>query len=217
VVDGRIRSLESKKGAKREESRRTREKRTAGLARRDLPLRGESPHLTKPQGWLAGPQTEKGCKVIWHPSQHDDGTGSRREARIAGEPLCPREARVGTLGTGQDHVRWTWRKGGGWRQAHLDALVPHELEAGTSMFSAAPIPPEKGLIANHKRMQEHTHLAWFLGDTAGAKDTGDSCECWPHRPHAGSRHLLDATHGGPTCSRLDTGGSRQIGAESLNP
>ena len=86
--------------------------------------------------------------------------------RIAREPLCPREARVGTLRTGKDDFRVAWRSSDGRHQAHLDALVPHELETGTPMLSPAPIPPEKRLIPNPERMQEHAHLAWFLGDTA---------------------------------------------------
>jgi hypothetical protein len=65
---------------------------------------------------------------------------------------------MGTPRTGQDHIRWVWRSGG-WRQAHLDALVSHELYTGAPMLSAAPISPEERLTANHERMQEHTHLA----------------------------------------------------------
>jgi hypothetical protein len=45
--------------------------------------------------------------------------------------------------------------------------------------------------------------------TARAGDKADNCECWPHTPHASSHHLLDAAHGEPTSSRLDTGGCRK--------
>ncbi len=73
---------------------------------------------------------------------------------------------MSTLRTGQDDFRVIWRRCSGRHEAHLDALVPHKLETGAPMLSPAPIPPEERRIANHERMQEHTDLAWFLGDTA---------------------------------------------------
>lgn len=66
----------------------------------------------------------------------------------------------------QDCIYGGWRSGGGRRQAHLNALVSHELYAGTSMYSPAPIAPEERLIPNHERMQEHTHLTWLFGGAA---------------------------------------------------
>lgn len=71
-----------------------------------------------------------------------------------------------SLRAGQDRLRGGWRSGGGRRQAHLKALVSHELHAGAPMLSAAPIPPEERLIPNHERMQEYTHLAWLFGGAA---------------------------------------------------
>ena len=46
------------------------------------------------------------------------------------------------LWAGQDHVRFAWRSGGRRQQAHLEALVSHDLPAGASVCSAAPISPE---------------------------------------------------------------------------
>ena len=67
------------------------------------------------------------------------------------------------LRTGKDHVRGGRRSGGRRRQAHFEALVSHELDTGTSMFSAAPIPPEQRCGTNGERMQQHTDLAWLQG------------------------------------------------------
>ncbi len=47
------------------------------------------------------------------------------------------------LRTGEDHVRGGRLRGGGRRQAHLDALVSHELYTDAPMLSPAPIPPEE--------------------------------------------------------------------------
>ena len=63
-----------------------------------------------------------------------------------------------SLRAGEDPVRGGWRSGGR-RQAHLNALVSHELHAGTPMFSAAPIAPEERGRTNLARMQQHAHLA----------------------------------------------------------
>lgn len=80
-------------------------------------------------------------------------------ARIASQALCPPEARVSPLATCEDHVRGAWRSCDGWRQAHLDVLVPQELETGAPVFPAAPILPEQRRGSNDARMKKHTHLA----------------------------------------------------------
>ena len=87
-------------------------------------------------------QTERGGKDCWDAEQLDRDLSSRWSTRIASQPLCPREARVGTLRAGKDHLRFVRRSGGGRRQAHLDALVSHELYTGAPMLSAAPIPKD---------------------------------------------------------------------------
>ena len=70
------------------------------------------------------------------------------------------------LRAGQDHVRCAWRSGGRRRQAHLKALVSHELHTGTPVFSAAPIAPEQRGRADDEWMQKHTHLAGLRGSAA---------------------------------------------------
>ena len=84
-------------------------------------------------------QTERSGKDFWDAEQFDRDLTSRWSTRIASQPLCPREASVGTLRAGKDHLRFTWRScGGGW-QAHLDVLVSHELHTGAPVLSPAPI------------------------------------------------------------------------------
>lgn len=68
---------------------------------------------------------------------------SRWRARVAREPLRPREASVGTLRAGKDYLFWGGRSWGGRQEAHLDALVSPELHTGTPVLSAAPISPEQ--------------------------------------------------------------------------
>jgi hypothetical protein len=85
-------------------------------------------------------QTERDGKAFRDAEQSDCHLTRCWDSRIASEPLCPREARVGTLRAGQDHFRFTWRRCDGRRQVHLDALVSHELHTGAPVFSPAPIP-----------------------------------------------------------------------------
>ena len=85
-------------------------------------------------------QTERGGKAFWDAEQSDRHLARCWDARVASEPLCPREARVGTLRAGKDHFRAAKRSCGGRRQAHLDALVSHEPHTGAPMLSPAPIP-----------------------------------------------------------------------------
>lgn len=70
---------------------------------------------------------------------------------MASQPLLPRERDVRPLRP---------------RQADLDALVSHELHAGTSVCSPAPISPEERLTPNHRGMEEDAHLAWFHSGAA---------------------------------------------------
>src|SRR6266699_3154886 len=101
-------------------------------------------------------QTERGGKDFWDAKQFDRDLTSRWNTRIASQPLCPREARVGKLRAGKDHFRFAWRScGGGW-QAHLDALVSHELHTGAPVRSPAPIAPEQRRVTNPERMQQYT-------------------------------------------------------------
>jgi hypothetical protein len=68
--------------------------------------------------------------------------------------MCP-------LRTGQDQLCGGRRSDGRRRQAHFDALVSHKLDAGTPMFSAAPIMPEQWGRTNLERLQQHAHLPWL--------------------------------------------------------
>lgn len=88
-------------------------------------------------------QPERGSKAFWDAKQLDQDLGSCWKPRIASKPLLPGEARVRSLRAGQDHARYGWRSGGGRWLNHLDTLVSHELHAGASVFSPAPILPEQ--------------------------------------------------------------------------
>ncbi len=104
-------------------------------------------------------QTQRGGKGCWdaeHPDRDWPGCGI---ASIASQPLLPAETRPRALCARQDHVGDGWRSGGRWRQAHLQALVAHELQAGTPICSAAPIAPEERGRTHLERMQQHAHLA----------------------------------------------------------
>ena len=70
---------------------------------------------------------------------------------------------MGTLGAGQDHVRCAGRSCGGRRQAHLDALVSHELHTGTPVFSATPISPEQRRGTHPERMEQDTDATRLRG------------------------------------------------------
>ena len=105
---------------------------------------------------LSRRQTERGGKDFWDAEQLDRDVVSRWSTRIASQPLCPREAIVRSLRAGKDHFRFAWRSCGGRRQAHLDALVSHELHTGAPVRSTAPIPPEQRRGTNPERMQQYT-------------------------------------------------------------
>ena len=77
----------------------------------------------------------------------------------------PAEARMRALRAREDHVRCGRLRGGRRRQAHLEALVSHELDADPPMGSSLPVPPEERSRTDNERMQEHTHLARLLGGT----------------------------------------------------
>jgi hypothetical protein len=103
-------------------------------------------------------QPERGGKGCWDAEHPDRDWPSGGTASIASQPLLPRETIPRALCAREDHVRGGWRSGGGWRQAHLQALVAYELQAGTPMYSAAPIAPEERGSTNREWMQEHADL-----------------------------------------------------------
>ena len=108
-------------------------------------------------------QPERGGKAFWDAEQLDRDLASRWIPRIASEAFCPRKARVRTLRTGKDHIRLTWRSDGGRRQAHLDALVSHELPTGAPVLSAAPVPPEQRRGTHRERVQQNTDPTGLRG------------------------------------------------------
>ena len=115
------------------------------------PSRG---NLTAVKTMLSRRQTERGGKVFWDTEESDRHPTGCGNSCVASKPLCPREASVGTLRAGKDHFCFAWRSCGGGRQAHLDALVSHELHTGAPMLSPAPIPPEQGRGTNPERMKQ---------------------------------------------------------------
>ncbi len=85
---------------------------------------------------------------------------------IANQSLDPRKAGMGALGAGERGRRDVWSDGG-WAHAplhlNLDALGTNEVDTGTSMLSSAPVLPEKRLLSDSERMQEHADLARLFG------------------------------------------------------
>lgn len=111
-------------------------------------------------------QSERGGKGYWdaeHANRDWPGGGT---ASIASQSLLKAETIPRTLGAREDDGRCGWRSGGRWRQAHLQALVPHELQAGTPMDSAAPVMPEERGSTYWERMQEDAHLTGLRRSTA---------------------------------------------------
>ena len=111
-------------------------------------------------------QTERGGKGFWDAEQFDRDLARCWDSHVTSEPLWPREARVRSLRTGKDHFRFAWRSSGGRRQAHLDALVSHELHAGAPVLFAAPVAPVQRGRSDDERMQQHAHLARLSSSAA---------------------------------------------------
>ena len=111
-------------------------------------------------------QTQRGGKGCWDAEHPDRDWPSGGNASIASQPLLPAETRPRALCARQDHVCDGWRSGGRWRQAHLQALVAHELHAGTPICSPAPIAPEERGSAHLERMQQDADLARLCGGMA---------------------------------------------------
>jgi len=103
--------------------------------------------------------------MVWHPEELDADLPLGWRPRIASQARLPREARARPLRARKDHVCIGGRSGSGWRQAHLDVLLAHELHTGTPVRSPAPIAPEQRCGTHSERMQQHTHLARLRGST----------------------------------------------------
>jgi hypothetical protein len=188
--------------------------------KRACPRRGNTPTV---KAVLDRHQSERGGKGCWDTEQLDRDWASSFRVRIASEPPCPREARVRALRTGEDHVRGVWRSCGGRRQAHINALVSHELETGAPVFSAAGVAPEQGGGTNEARMKKHTHLARLC---CGVAIPLTLLAQWTRTAiaDAGCIHDAQAPVDAPFVAPgheahvlLDTGASHQAGEESLVP
>src|SRR5262249_43230225 len=107
---------------------------------------------------------ERGGQVFGDIEQTDHHPASRWRSRIVSQPLLPAETIPHALCAVEDRVRDGWRSGGRWRQAHLQAKVSHELQAGTPMCSAARVAPEQRGNTNRERMQEHAHHVNAYGE-----------------------------------------------------
>jgi hypothetical protein len=77
------------------------------------------------------------------------------------EALLPREPGVSALGTRKDGRRWSWVKGLGWLQMHVNALVAQERSTDSAMLSTAPVMPKQGPRANLERVEQNTDPARF--------------------------------------------------------
>jgi hypothetical protein len=103
-------------------------------------------------------QTERGGKVVGDAEQADRHLTGCWDTRIAGEALCPREARVRPLRARQDDLGNARQSDGRRRQAHLNALMAQQMHADAPVDSATPIPPEQWRRPHAERMQQHTDL-----------------------------------------------------------
>ncbi len=138
--------------------RKSQENRPEGAARNSEVVREE--RCPQPgSARLSCHQAERCSKGCWDAEELDHDVTSCWRTRIASQPLFPRETRVGSLRTRQDHVCCARLRGGGWRQADLDALVSHELLTPAPMLSSTPISPEQRCRTHPERMQKHAHLA----------------------------------------------------------
>ena len=130
---------------------------------------------------------------------------------------------MGTLGAGEDHVRCAGRSCGGRRQAHLDALVSHELHTGTPVFSATPISPEQRRGTHPERMEQDTDATRLRGclsmpltlrtlwAAAAIADPGEA------RGRADCHRLRGAARLGATSCSPDRPASRRAGGRSPAP
>ena len=108
-------------------------------------------------------QTQPVGKGLRDTEQLDRHPSSREGTRIAGQPFCPREPRVGTVGTGKGRRRDSEAGRGGRFDLDLDALMAHQLDARPSVVPTVPVTPENGFRPNDQWMQQHTYLTRLLG------------------------------------------------------
>jgi hypothetical protein len=62
---------------------------------------------------------------------------------------------MSALGTRKHRGRRGWARLLGRLQVHIDPLVTHELQTGSTMLSATPVFPEEGSEADLEWMEQH--------------------------------------------------------------
>src|SRR5258708_37413655 len=97
---------------------------------------------------LSRRQTERGGKAFWDTEQSDRHLTRCGDSCVASEPLCPREARVGTLRAGKDHFCFAWRSCCGVRQGLLYILRAYQVHTCQPAASPTPVHPADGVPAN---------------------------------------------------------------------
>ena len=164
--DGRNSRMESKTGRREQDLGKQPGKKAIRLhSEKQACPRKRNPTAVK--AVLRRRQPEREGKAFWDAEQFDCHPSSSFGTRIASQSLFPRETRVRSLRTGQDHARCAWHSGGRWRQTHLDTLVSHELHAGAPVRSAAPISRSRtGAEPTRSGCEPHTHLARLRGRAA---------------------------------------------------
>jgi hypothetical protein len=156
---------ERAKTGKREGEVRIGQKRGHGTPPGDSSLsRKRSPTVVKTR--LRGRQPERGGEGCRDAEELDRDVTSGGRTGIASQPLLPAETRMRALRPGKDDLHERWGSGGGRRQAHLQALVSHEVLAGAPMDSPTPIAPEQRGRTHRERMQQHADLARLRGFAA---------------------------------------------------
>ena len=119
----------------------------------------------------AGGRQGRGYVVV-KPSEAAKGAGMPKSLIVTGPavggragprlPLLPRETRMRSLRTGEDHLP-AGRRNSGRRQTHFQALVSHERDTGAPVDSAAPIEPEQRGRTHAQRMEQPTSLSRLCG------------------------------------------------------
>ena len=150
----------------RVKAKRKQEAHASPLGEATCPRR--EPHSRALRGWLRCSQAEEVSEMIWHSEELDAGLPLSGCVCIARQTLCPEEPNMRPLRSRKDHRR---RHGAALARGvrslpHLKVLMTHQLHTGTSMFSPAPVSPEKRRIPDGQWMQQHADLAWFLGGAA---------------------------------------------------
>ena len=99
------------------------------------------------------------CYLVAHPV----GTWTILRAKILGAPFVKREASMGPLGARKHARRWVAGRCERGMHLHIQALMAHQLDTGSTRAPATPISPQQWLGANHLGMQKQAHLARLRG------------------------------------------------------